>query len=278
MHLKRWLTGIIAVPILIWLIGPEYWWDWLGVYAPPRWAFYTLVYLASLAALMEFYKITAPELPRSLQICIHTLALMVFYLFYKGNLFLVLGVFPFFAFFPALFFMLTFGRSTNGVPGDLGSVVMGPVYITFPLALLLWIDRAPSGNLWILFMLAVVFASDTGAFYFGKLFGSHKMYKAVSPGKTWEGAAGGLVSSVIASFVFSRLVHLNHSDLSIVILAVCLSLAEQCGDLAESMLKRSHGVKDSGGILPGHGGMLDRIDGLLFAVPIIYGFLWFSIK
>jgi phosphatidate cytidylyltransferase len=267
MHVKRWLTGIIAVPILIYLIGPG-----------PRWAFYSLVYLASLAGLMEFYKITAPRLPKILQICIHALALLVFFLFYGGRLFLVLGVFPFFAFFPMLFFMLTFGRSPNGAYRDLGNVVMGPIYITFPLTLLLWIDRAPSGKLWIFFMLAVVFASDTGAFYFGKFLGSHKMYTAVSPGKTWEGAAGGLVSSLIASFVFSRLVQLNHSDVSIVILAVCLSLAEQCGDLAESMIKRSHGVKDSGRILPGHGGMLDRIDGLLFAIPIIYGYLWFSIK
>ncbi|MFZ0450527.1 MAG: phosphatidate cytidylyltransferase [Desulfatiglandaceae bacterium] len=267
MHLKRWLTGIIAVPILILLIGPG-----------PRWAFYTIVYLVSLVGLMEFYKITAPELPRILQVSIYTLTLLIFFLFKKGSLFLVLGVFPFLAFFPMVFFMLTFGRSQNGASKNLGSVVMGPVYITLPLALLLWIDRAPSGNLWIFFMLAVVFASDTGAFYFGKLFGSHKMYKAVSPGKTWEGAVGGLVSSVTASFVFSRLVELNQRDISIVLLAVCLSLAEQCGDLTESMIKRSHGVKDSGRILPGHGGILDRIDGLLFAIPIIYGYLWLSMK
>jgi phosphatidate cytidylyltransferase len=267
MHLKRWLTAIIAIPILIWLIGPG-----------PRWAFYGVVYLVSMVGLMEFYKMTAPELPNSLQICIHALTLLVFFLFKKGSLFLVLGVFPLLAFFPMVFFMLTFGHSPHGGAKNLGSAVMGPIYITLPLALLLWIDRAPAGNLWIFFMLAVVFASDTGAFYFGKLFGSHKMYRAVSPGKTWEGAVGGLASSITASFVFSRLVQLNQSDVNIVILAVCLSLAEQCGDLAESMLKRIHGVKDSGRILPGHGGILDRIDGLLFAIPIIYGYLWFSIK
>jgi len=155
---------------------------------------------------------------------------------------------------------------------------MGPIYITLPLALLLWIDRSPAGNMWIFFVLAVVFASDTGAFYFGRFFGTHKMYKAVSPGKTWEGAIGGLFSSIVASFVFSRLVQLHHGNLSIAILAICLSLAEQIGDLAESMLKRSHGVKDSGRILPGHGGILDRIDGLLFAIPIMHGYLWFSMR
>jgi len=120
----------------------------------------------------------------------------------------------------------------------------------------------------------VIFASDTGAFYFGRLFGAHKLYEAISPGKTWEGAVGGLFSSVIAAALFLRLVRLQPLNLEVLILAFVLSVSGQVGDLTESMLKRNHGVKDSGHLLPGHGGILDRIDGLLFAIPILYVYLY----
>jgi len=102
MHLKRLITGIIAVPILILLIGPG-----------PRWAFYSIVYLVSLASLIEFYKITAPGLPKSLQICIYALTFLFFFLIARGSFFLAQGVFPFFASVPMVFFMLTYGRSAE---------------------------------------------------------------------------------------------------------------------------------------------------------------------
>lgn len=267
MHLKRWITGIIAAPVLIWLIG-------IG----PRWAFYSTLCLVSIVGLMEFYGMTSPRLPKSLQCCIYAITLLFFFLVGRGSSFLAQGLIPFFAFVPMAFFMFTYAGDPERSSGNLGNAVAGPIYITLPLSLLLWIDRYPEGSIWIFFVLAVVFASDTGAFYFGRLFGDHKLYKAVSPGKTWEGAIGGLLSGICASFVFSRLIQLHRSDLSVAILAVCLSVAGQIGDLAESMLKRSHGVKDSGHILPGHGGILDRIDGLLFAIPVMHGYLWLFMR
>jgi len=142
-------------------------------------------------------------------------------------------------------------------------------------ALLVLIDLRPGGQGWIFFLLAVIFASDTGAFYCGKLLGKHKLYEAVSPKKTWEGAIGGVIVSVIAASIFLRLIALHPLDLSIGILVIALSAAGQIGDLSQSMLKRTHGVKDSGHILPGHGGILDRIDGLLFAIPVLFVYLFF---
>lgn len=267
MHLKRWLTGSIAAPVLIWLIG-------FG----PRWAFYAFLCLASLLGLIEFYRITAPGLSKWLQACIYALTVLFFFLVARGSAFLAQGLIPFLAFVPMAFFMFTYAGGPSASSGNLGSAVTGPIYIALPLSLLLWIDRYPEGNMWIFFVLAVVFASDTGAFYFGRLFGDHKLYSAVSPGKTWEGAIGGLFCGICASFVFSRLIQLHRSDMNVVILAICLSVAGQIGDLTESMLKRSHGVKDSGRILPGHGGILDRIDGLLFAIPVMHGYLWLFMR
>ena len=138
------------------------------------------------------------------------------------------------------------------------------------------IDLQPNGRLWIFFLLVVSFVNDTGAFYFGRLFGKHKLYEAISPGKTWEGAVGGLVCTVIAALWFLQILRLHPINIGMVALIVFLSFASQLGDLAESMLKRNHGVKDSGGILPGHGGLLDRIDGLLFSIPVLYLFLNWS--
>jgi phosphatidate cytidylyltransferase len=129
-----------------------------------------------------------------------------------------------------------------------------------------------------LFLLVVIFASDTGAFYFGRFFGRHKLHERISPGKTWEGAIGGLLSSIFVSFAFFKAIPFNRVDLKIVLLAASLCVAGQVGDLAESMLKRNHGVKDSGRILPGHGGILDRIDGLLFSTPLLYIYLSFSVS
>jgi phosphatidate cytidylyltransferase len=95
----------------------------------------------------------------------------------------------------------------------------------------------------------------------------------VSPGKTWEGAIGGVLAGFITAFLFLRISGHSEVGFSMFVLVLCMSIAGQLGDLGESMLKRNHGVKDSGHILPGHGGLLDRIDALLFSIPILYIYL-----
>jgi len=264
MHLKRWLTAIIAVPILIFLVGFEY-----------RWPFYSVLCAASLAGLIEFYGITAARLPRFVCWTNYFLTFLLFAVLYIRQIFLVPVIILLWALVPMSLFMLTYSSSKRGLTEELGKAVLGPIYVSLPLALLVLIDIRPGGQGWIFFLLAVIFASDTGAFYFGKLFGKHKLYEAVSPKKTWEGAIGGVIVSVIAASIFLRLIALHPLDLSIVILVIALSAAGQIGDLSQSMLKRHHGVKDSGHILPGHGGILDRIDGLLFAIPVLFVYLFF---
>jgi phosphatidate cytidylyltransferase len=135
----------------------------------------------------------------------------------------------------------------------------------------------PQGSLWLGILTALIIASDSGAYYSGRLLGRRKLCPAISPGKTVEGFAGGLVAGAL---VMVGLVHLllPGSDLlKIALLALLLSCLGVMGDLIESVLKRSAGVKDSGTILPGHGGILDRADSLLFAAPAFYYLLTWGV-
>jgi phosphatidate cytidylyltransferase len=120
-----------------------------------------------------------------------------------------------------------------------------------------------------LFALAVVFACDTGAYAVGTLFGRHRLWPAVSPKKTWEGFTGGLLVSVIAAGLLAPPLVPGLGVFPGALLGLAAGLAAQLGDLVESRLKREAGVKDAGGIIPGHGGILDRLDSLIFAAPII---------
>jgi len=260
MHLKRWLTAIIAVPILIVLIGPG-----------PRWLFYSVICAAALVGLMEYYAIASPRLPKSVLWLTGLLTCLLFAALYLRQIMFVPAIILLCALVPMTSFLLTDPR--RHVSEDLGKALFGPVYAALPLALLILIDLRPTGPIWIFFLLTVVFAGDTGSFYFGRLLGRHKLYEAVSPNKTWEGAIGGLVASALAGSLFIRLIGPCALSLKALILVVILSVSAQVGDLCESMLKRYHGVKDSGFILPGHGGILDRIDGLLFAIPVLYVYL-----
>lgn len=125
----------------------------------------------------------------------------------------------------------------------------------------------PHGVAWLLVMMAIVFAGDTGAYLTGMMLGKHKLMPSVSPKKTIEGSLGGLVCSMIAGGIGA--VFVEQPAYSLVILALLMGVVAQFGDLFESLLKRVADVKDSGNIMPGHGGVLDRIDGVLFASPVI---------
>jgi phosphatidate cytidylyltransferase len=137
----------------------------------------------------------------------------------------------------------------------------------------------PSGGLLLLLPLLTTWASDIGAYAFGRMLGKHKLIPSVSPGKTVEGAIGGLVGSMLiawlyCSFVLRPTAHLGFrwNPFGVLAFGVLVSVAAQIGDLAESLLKREAGVKDSSTLLPGHGGILDRCDSLFFVLPISYVF------
>ncbi len=157
-------------------------------------------------------------------------------------------------------------------------LLAGPVYAGFLLGHGLAIYDLGSGvegmenagRNWLLFTLAGTSASDTGAYAVGRLLGRHKMTPALSPNKTWEGAAGGFAASVLAMVAAGILFDLGVEFWQHAVVALVVAVVAQLGDLFESLLKRQADLKDSGSIMPGHGGLLDRIDSILFALPAVY--------
>ena len=129
-------------------------------------------------------------------------------------------------------------------------------------------DNHYSGALWLLYIMILVWGADSGAYMFGKLFGKHKLAPKVSPGKTWQGFIGGLFTAGIISWGYGAWANLEVTPSTLLLCSVIAALASVLGDLTESMFKREAGIKDSGHLIPGHGGILDRIDSLTAAVPV----------
>ncbi len=145
----------------------------------------------------------------------------------------------------------------------------GLVYCAIPLLLLMEIQDNLGGH-FVIMLLLIIWATDSGAYFFGKFFGKKKLAPVLSPGKTWVGFYGGCASGLLAGAFVSSFFSLDLLTWQAMLIGILLSLSGQLGDLAESMLKREAGVKDSGRLIPGHGGLLDRLDSLLFASPVYY--------
>ena len=150
------------------------------------------------------------------------------------------------------------------------SEVVGLLYLGLTLSYIPLITVTGSGRIWLLYGLIVVSSTDTGAFIIGRLFGKHQLAPAISPAKTMEGALGGLASGVLFSMCLSRVFPFGMSLTLSILMGVLLSVIGQVGDLVESKLKRIARVKNSGRIIPGQGGILDRIDSVVLVLPVLY--------
>jgi len=153
---------------------------------------------------------------------------------------------------------------------DGAMTIFGVLYLGLTLGTLSMTRLLPLGEWLIFFLLLVTWASDTGAYLVGTLYGRHRLAPTISPKKTVEGLVGGLIAAIIAGYAARWWFLPELSGLDCLILATLLTITGLWGDLTESAMKRSVGMKDSGGILPGHGGMLDRLDSLLFTAPVFY--------
>jgi phosphatidate cytidylyltransferase len=288
--LKRIATAVVLIPIVMLLV----------LRAPvPVLAVFTaaiaLVTVQEFLKLTESYGVEPLRLPTYL--CVGLLFLLLAVTAAEtpqvSALKFVLGLGFACAIVPFIFLTITMRRAQlSGAYPAAAASTFAFVYIAVPMAMLVQLRQQWAGAFWLLYLLLVVWSGDIFAYFVGRSVGRHLMAPRISPKKTWEGAAASLVASLtvgillfnyalpISSFLLrvgliqrrDGLFGLEKPELwPIVLLTAVLNIAAQLGDLVESLIKRGAGVKDSGTILPGHGGMLDRIDALLFAAPV----LWF---
>jgi len=148
-------------------------------------------------------------------------------------------------------------------------IAFGALWVALPCICLLWLARGgPDGRVTLLWVLAVVWATDIGAYVIGRTLGGPRLAPRWSPRKTWAGLAGGATCAALAGWATAAWLGISPA-LPLVLLSTGLAIVEQFGDLAESLAKRRFGVKDSSGLIPGHGGLLDRLDGLLAVIPVV---------
>lgn len=263
MLLKRLITAAVVLPFIIFLILQK---NTLVISI--------VVSIASVIALYEYLEIItltcSGVISKKLKAISYLVAIsMVMGVWYgaMSGVLVCLGLDIF-----LLGFVILFDFSKDDYIFDaISKQIFGIVYIPFLLSLLVLIYSFENGHLWVLWLLFVTIANDTGSYYAGSFYGKRHLAPNISPKKTYMGTVGGVLGSVFIGFVFCYLFfHSLEKALMAIPCAVLLAVAGQVGDLFASAMKRVAGVKDSGVILPGHGGMLDRIDGLLFAIPVLY--------
>jgi phosphatidate cytidylyltransferase len=258
MHLKRWLTSLIALPILLYILLKG-----------SILSFMVLLALVSSAAHWEFLTICGlgrTTLEKTLGLVLGLLLLLSFSTARPAlpGFFLVLGMLAYF-----LYYLLGYEQFPQLLP-DLALSCLGLLYVPFLLGHFFWLWQLPQGRYWLLWFLLIIFAGDTGAYYSGRWFGVKKLYPQVSPGKTVAGALGGLAASLAAGLGFGLWLDLPASLTGLFCLTLVMAIVGQFGDLFESMVKRRAQVKDASGLLPGHGGLLDRLDSLTFTGAVLF--------
>lgn len=262
--MKRLVPGLImtALWMLIILLGPP-------------WLFWLIILLISGLGLREYYRMAAgkrPGVPVVLSILASIIPVGVS-LFNRTDL---LAASVFVSLFVIIALSLKHNTDLDSALSYQGKSVLGTLYISFCLAHLVLIRFLPEGIPWLLVLTAVTAGGDSGAYYIGTKFGRRKLCPDISPGKTVEGAVGGILASALCAVVIG-MIFMPHGSIAVIFgTAILLSLVSILGDLAESVMKRSARVKDSGTMLFGHGGVLDRIDSLLIAGPSLYYLLVFS--
>jgi phosphatidate cytidylyltransferase len=257
-HIKRWITGIVAVPILFSII-----------YFGNEAVFAGFVVLVSVVAVLEYNRLAfgpgkRPE--RQMLLMFGILAPLAAAWAGQGAVFAVFVLSSL-----VVFILFLFGSKEGPLDlNPLGRYVLGYLYLPVMLSHFILLRSGEKGVLWIFFVVVLAFSGDIAAFYAGRTFGKRKLMPHVSPGKTREGLLGLAAGSVIGCLIYRHFLLPEVPAGHIVLLGLAGGIIGQLGDLFESLIKRASGVKDSGEILPGHGGILDRLDCLLFIVPFVY--------
>ncbi|MBE3126814.1 MAG: phosphatidate cytidylyltransferase [Candidatus Atribacteria bacterium] len=166
------------------------------------------------------------------------------------------------------FIFQLFKKDYSKVLAEISITIFGSIYLGYLLSFMLKIKDLPNGNYYLISLLIITWANDTGAYLIGTKFGKNKIFPKISPKKTIEGSIGGIIFSIASTFALKNWLNLTFNEL--LSLGLIISIIAQLGDLFESVLKRGSGIKDSGTLIPGHGGILDSLDSLIFTAPIFY--------
>jgi phosphatidate cytidylyltransferase len=275
MILKRIITALVGMPLVILIIlGTNELW------------FFLLVLVVAALGLAEFFSMAlAEEDVMGKRIGVFLGCGVVFSAFLDSQIFtkgmsppflttgfFVISIFVFFS------YHITFGKDKKESLSQVVLKVFGIAYIALLLSYTVLLRPCDDGPKFLLLLLCVTWAGDTGAYFIGSLFGRHPLCPDVSPKKTIEGAVSSFVSGTMISFLFCMFFMKKVGVENSVALGMGINVMNQFGDLSESLIKRTFNVKDSGNLLPGHGGMLDRMDSILFAAPFLFYYIDFFLK
>ncbi len=262
MLLPRLATAAVAIPLLLLLI-----------FRAPPWLFAVVVGLIAVGGVAEYAAMALPERSRDRWIVILFGAVVAVGtssrqedLFAASLAFVLIG---------GLLWLLFLRDDFEQGLTDFGRALVGILFTVFLLPHFVWLRDLQNGPRWIVFVLLTAMAGDSAGYFSGRAFGRHKLWPRISPSKTVEGAIGILGGNLLAG-VLAKLLLLPHVGwVEILLLSVAQGTLGQCGDLSESIMKRTYGAKDSGWLFPGHGGVLDRIDSLVFPVAGLYYYVAF---
>lgn len=253
--IKRVITALLILPPLI-----------IAVIKLSNFWFFLMLLVAIYIATYEFSRLIELSGEKFLKIPTYMGAFLIPYGFYLNNFkFFLLTVFI--VSFTALCIKLLGDKPLESTFTTVGATFLNIFYVPFFLSFLILLRNINYHYLFYLF--AVIFISDTFAYYIGSRFGKVRLYEIISPKKSFEGLFAGIAGGILGGFLYAIL-FMNMPYLHILFSSILVLFAGVLGDLTESMFKRRAGVKDSGNIFPGHGGMLDRVDALLFGAPVLY--------
>lgn len=235
-------------------------------YLPPSPYFMVLLIIACMTALWEFYAMY--KVPVKLSVPGVLLGGLLLYLSCSYPAFILEGIFI--SLFILMLIRLFAERTPLGCMTEMGPLFCGLFYVVIFLSFHWLVRSEPMGKEYVFMLYTCVWLADGGAFYIGTYMGKHKLYPSISPNKTWEGAYGSLIGGALGAVIIRTIFNMPVSLAVAAAIGAVMGVAALVGDLVESMFKRDAGVKDSGVFIPGHGGMLDKLDGMLVAGPVLY--------
>ena len=259
---KRWLTALIAGPLVVLFVcfGSD--------------LFFTLfIGILIILAVLEYSRMNfGPEARAELTEGIAS-ALLISAAAYCANGRMLAGAVTALIILSTICYMFQYQMKADSTRPDLsvpGKKIIGFIALPLLLSHLIMLRGVADGIAWILLMFVVVVSGDSAAFFIGTKFGKRKLMVAISPAKTYEGAVASLLAGILMAFLYACYFLPALSWGHVLVASALTNIFAQLGDLSESMMKRSAGAKDSGALLPGHGGVLDRLDAFLFAAPVLY--------